>query len=241
MRLATVACAVAAVVTALARGTVRAQSGPPQPAPTRRQRPLPRRRRRPAPTPAADAPQAPVPSKAQFGVKTELVLVDASITDGDSRPVTDLSVADFDLQVNGQSRPIASAQYISTLPPTPTAPTAAGEPTSNDAPTSGRLMLFVVDDGHIRVGGSQAIVRTSEMLLAQLAPGDMVGVARLPTGVGSVEFTVDRRRVIEALRRPAGTSSGPFVLHRCKSARPSGSRTATATHGIEPWSASASA
>ena len=208
MRVVTVACAVAAMVTALAQGPVRAQSAPAQSAPARA--PTPERRKHRAPTLATDAPQAPVPSKAQFGVKTELVLVDASITDGESRPVTDLSVADFDLQVNGQSRPIASAQFISTLPPTPTAPTAAGEPTSNDAPTSGRLMLFVVDDGHIRVGGSQAIVRTSEMLLAQLAPGDMVGVARLPTGVGSVEFTVDRRRVIEALRRPAGTSSGPF-------------------------------
>ena len=111
--------------------------------------------------------------------------------------------------MNGQSRPIASAQFVSTLPDPAIPPPAAGEPTSNDAPTSGRLMLFVVDDGHIRVGGAQAIVRTSEMLLEQLAPGDMVGVARLPTGVGSVEFTADRRRVLEALRRPAGTSTGP--------------------------------
>jgi len=135
--------------------------------------------------------------------------VDVSVTDGDSRPITDLSVADFDLQVNGQARPIASAQYISTLPDTPPALVANGEPSSNDAPTSGRLMLFVVDDGHIRVGGSQAIIRTGEMLLDQLSPGDLVGVARLPFGVGSVEFTADRRRVREALRRPAGTPASP--------------------------------
>ncbi len=157
----------------------------------------------------AQGPVRAQSSAAQFGVKTELVLVDASVTDNDSRPITDLSVADFDLQVNGQSRPIASAQFISTLPDPAIAPLAADQPTSNDAPTSGRLMLFVVDDGHIRMGGAQAIVRTSEMLLQQLAPGDMVGVARLPTGAGSVEFTADRRRVLEALRRPAGTSTGP--------------------------------
>jgi VWFA-related protein len=141
----------------------------------------------------------------QFGVKTELVLVDVSVTDGESRPITDLTVADFDLEVNGQPRPIASAQYISTLPAGEAVPGQPGEPTSNEAPTSGRLMLFVVDDGHIRVGGSQGIIRTSEMLLDQLSPGDLVGVARLPSGVGSVEFTADRRRVREALRRPAGT------------------------------------
>ena len=74
-------------------------------------------------------------------------------------------------------------------------------------------MLFVVDDGHIRVGGSQAIVRTSEMLLEQLAPGDLVGVARLPIGIGSVEFTTDRQRVRDALRRPAGTS-GVFAAQQ---------------------------
>lgn len=145
------------------------------------------------------------PSGLQFGVRTELVLVDVSVTDSDSRPVSDLTVADFDLQVNGQSRPIASAQFISTVSDSRNATSTAGTPSSNDAPTSGRLMLFVVDDGHIRVGGSQGIIRAGEMLLDQLAPGDLVGVARLPTGVGSVEFTADRRRVIEALRRPAGT------------------------------------
>ncbi|MGE0460253.1 MAG: VWA domain-containing protein [Vicinamibacterales bacterium] len=141
-------------------------------------------------------------------MRTELVLVDVSVTDGDSRPVPDLTVADFDLQVNGQSRPIASAQYIATVSDSKGPATTAGAPSSNDAPTSGRLMLFVVDDGHIRVGGAQGIIRAGELLLDQLAPGDLVGVARLPTGVGSVEFTADRRRVLEALRRPAGTPAG---------------------------------
>jgi VWFA-related protein len=138
------------------------------------------------------------------------VLVDVSVTDRDSRPVTDLTPADFDLEVNGQPRTIVGAQFISTLVEKGAAPPAADVPSSNDAPTTGRLLLFVVDDGHIRVGGSQAIIRTSEMLLEQLAPGDLVGVARLPTGVGSVEFTTDRERVRDALRRPAGSSTGVF-------------------------------
>jgi VWFA-related protein len=145
----------------------------------------------------------------QFEAKTELVLVDVSVTDRDSRPVTDLTAADFDLEVNGRPRIIASSQYISTLPETPAAAPPSDAPSSNDAPTSGRLMLFVVDDGHIRLGGAQAIIRTGEMLLDQLAAGDLVGLARLPTGIGSVEFTADRRRIREALRRPAGNSEGP--------------------------------
>lgn len=156
--------------------------------------------------------QAQEPAPLQFGARAELVLVDVSVTDRNSAPVTDLSVADFDLEVNGQSRPIASAQFISTLHESTDDLTADAGPSSNDAPTSGRLMLFVIDDGHIRVGGSQAIVRTSEMLLDQLAPGDLVGVARLPTGAGSVEFTTDRRRVREALSRVAGSTAGPINM-----------------------------
>lgn len=147
-------------------------------------------------------------STPQFGAKAELVLVDVSVTDNNSQPITDLTAADFELEVNGQSRAIASVQYISTLPETPAEPVDLQAPSSNDAPTSGRLMLFVVDDGHIRVGGAQAIIRAGEMLLDQLAPGDMVGLARLPSGVGSVEFTADRQRIREALRRPAGTPEG---------------------------------
>jgi VWFA-related protein len=152
---------------------------------------------------AQDAPQP----AAQFGARAELVLVDVSVTDNDSRPITDLDASDFTLEVNGQSRPLASVQYISTVTDTPPEPAPAGAPSTNDAPTSGRLMLFVIDDGHLRVGAAQAIVRTSEMLLDQLAPGDLVGVARLPTGVGSVEFTADRRLVRDALARPAGSPS----------------------------------
>ena len=159
---------------------------------------------------SSTAVQAPS-GRAQFEARAELVLVDVSVTSNDSRPVTDLSAADFDLEVNGQPRPIVAIQYISTLTEAPDTPPAADAPSSNDAPTSGRLMLFVVDDGHIRVGSAQAVVRTSEMLLEQLAPGDLVGVARLPTGVGSVEFTTDRQRVLNALRRPAGTASATLV------------------------------
>jgi VWFA-related protein len=149
------------------------------------------------------------PPPVQFEAKTELVLVDVSVTDRDSRPVTDLTAADFDLEVNGNPRVIASAQYISTVSDAPAATAATDAPSSNDAPTSGRLMLFVVDDGHIRIGGAQAIIRAGEMLIEQLAPGDLVGLARLPTGTGSVEFTADRRRIREALGRPAGTPEGP--------------------------------
>jgi VWFA-related protein len=160
-----------------------------------------------AQAPLSSAQSSPQ-TQPRFGARTELVVIDVSVTDDQSRPVTDLSPADFDLEVNGQPRPVANVQYISTVAGAPAAGAAHDGVSSNDAPTSGRLMLFVIDDGHIRVGGAQGIIRTSEMLLDQLATGDLVGLARMPNGVGSVEFTADRTRIRDALRRPAGVSSG---------------------------------
>jgi hypothetical protein len=109
------------------------------------------------------APQQPQLPRPVFETGTELVLVDVTVVDNDNRPVKDLRLEEFDLQVNGQARAIASAQYISTEPVAPSAPeTQRGTQSStNDAPTTGRLMLYVIDDGHMRLGASTTIVRTA--------------------------------------------------------------------------------
>ena len=144
--------------------------------------------------------------RAQFEAPTELVLVDVSVTDNDSRPITDLTVADFDLEVNGKSRPIAVGQYISTLAEHP-----SGAVPPRCALVERRADVRSADAlrrrrwAHPRREVRRRSCGPAEMLLDQLAPGDLVGVARLPNGVGSVEFTADRRRVRDALRRPAGT------------------------------------
>jgi VWFA-related protein len=143
-----------------------------------------------------------------FETKAELVLVDVNVVDRDARPVSTLAAGDFTLEVNGQPRPIASIQFISTTPAnvTPAAPREAAS-SSNQSETTGRLMLFVVDEGSIRIGASRSVLRTAQTLFQRLAPGDLVGLARLPTGVGSVEFTTDRRRVTDSLMRITGAAS----------------------------------
>ena len=61
--------------------------------------------------------QAPQPQpRARFDTKAELVLADVTVVDRDSRPVLGLQAADFELQVNGQPRPIQSVQFVSTVP-----------------------------------------------------------------------------------------------------------------------------
>ena len=155
---------------------------------------------------AANAEQPQQPPRPSFETKAELVLVDVNVVDRDAKPVPTLTASDFSLEVNGQPRPIASIQFISTTPTnaTPSTPREAAS-SSNETATTGRLLLFVVDEGSIRVGASRSILRTAQTLFDRLAPGDMIGLARIPTGVGSVEFTADRKRIIDALMRVTGT------------------------------------
>lgn len=149
----------------------------------------------------------PIP-KPTFEAKAEIVLVDVNVVDRDSRPVATLTDADFELEVNGQPRKLQSVQFISTAPAnvTPATPRESAY-TSNESQTTGRLMLFVVDEGSLRAGANRSILRAAQTLFERLAPGDLVGLARLPTGVGGVEFTADRQRVVDGLMKVTGAPS----------------------------------
>lgn len=154
-------------------------------------------------TPAT--PQIPRPT---FETGAELVLVDVNVVDRDARPVATLTDTDFTLEVNGQPRKIASVQFISTTP----ANTSAATPresaySSNEGQTTGRLLLFVVDESSLRIGANRSVLRAAQSLFERLAPGDLVGLARLPTGFGGVEFTADRQRIVDGLMKVTGAAS----------------------------------
>jgi VWFA-related protein len=155
--------------------------------------------------PAPQTPQAPRPS---FETRAEIVLVDVNVVDRDAKPVPALTAADFELEVNGQPRVIDTVQFIATVAENVSAATPREAAyTSNESATTGRLLLFVVDEGSLRVGANRAILRSAQSLFDRLAPGDLVGVARLPNGFGGVEFTADRKRVTDALMRVTGAAS----------------------------------
>ena len=156
-------------------------------------------------TPAPQTPQVPRPS---FATKAEIVLVDVNIVDRDSKPVPTLTQGDFELEVNGQPRKIESLQFISTVPTNTTAATPREQAyASNEGQTTGRLLLFVIDEGSLRVGANRSVLRAAQSLFTRLAPGDLIGLARLPHGVGGVEFTSDRTRISDALMKIGGAAS----------------------------------
>ncbi len=159
---------------------------------------------------AIDAQQPPpqqVP-RPSFETKAEIVLVDVNVVDREAKPVPTLTTADFELEVNGQPRKIETVQFIATVATdvTPATPREAAF-TSNESQTTGRLLLFVVDESSLRAGANRSILRAAQSLFTRLAPGDLVGLARLPTGFGGVEFTADRARVTDALMKVTGAAS----------------------------------
>lgn len=160
---------------------------------------------------AQDARQSPdqEPPRQTFETSAELVLVDVTVVDGDGLPLPRLTAGDFELQVNGEDREIASVQFVSTAPDASIEPPSGREAafSSNEAPTTGRLLLFVVDESNMRVGSGRTVLKTARLLMDRLAPGDLIGLARIPMGQGSVEFTTDRERVATALQRVTGTAS----------------------------------
>jgi VWFA-related protein len=151
----------------------------------------------------AAAQTAATVSTQPFRTGTELVLVDVAVLDSRGVPVPNLTAADFRLSVGGRPRPIQSVQFIRTEP-------AAASPSprdlvssTNQLPSSGRLVLIVVDEWNLRLGAAAGVLRAAEGVLGRLSPGDLVGLSRIPDG-GGVEFTTDRTRIIEDLKRITG-------------------------------------
>src|SRR5689334_4996477 len=64
---------------------------------------------------APQAPQAPQPPVFRAGV--ELVTVDVTALDSNGRQVMDLGAADFQVEIDGDRRQVASAEYVRSVDP----------------------------------------------------------------------------------------------------------------------------
>ncbi|HEY9283119.1 MAG TPA: hypothetical protein VIP46_06660, partial [Pyrinomonadaceae bacterium] len=115
----------AALISAL---IVSAAAQPPRPAPPTVQQPTviqpqpPAPTRRPAPTPDE------VDEDEVVRITTNLVQVDAVVTDKDGRQVTGLTADDFEVEENGRARQITNFSYIRIEPATGAAAATAPAP-----------------------------------------------------------------------------------------------------------------
>jgi VWFA-related protein len=164
---------------------------------------------------AAGAQQPAAPADAPlFRSGVDLVTLDATVVDGEGRPIAGLAASDFDLRVDGRPRSIASAQFVA-IARTGRAEEAAPRPahysTNEDSPT-GRLILFAVDQEHIRPAEGMGALRAAARFIQQLDRDDRIAVTGIPRLGAMLDFTTDHIGVRSELLRLVGQAT-PVPVH----------------------------
>ena len=161
-------------------------------------------------------PPQPQTKQPVFRAGVELLTVDATIVDRDGRQITDLAVAEFVVEVDGNPRPVVSAEYVKLVDdrrypsgPTRMAPPPPENPffsTNTRAVEPGRLIVLIVDEGNIRVGQGRDVMRSAVKFVDGLSPNDKVALAAIPRGA-LVDFTDNHERVREGLLATVGRAT----------------------------------
>jgi VWFA-related protein len=157
------------------------------------------------PLPGSAAPQQPDLPRIP-GASAEVVRVDAVVTDGKGRYVTDLAAADFELTEDGKRQDVTNFQYVVTggAAPAPVAPDPLAPPVAPAVTAAGarRTIAIVVDDlsftfeGLVRARGM-----LSRLIDEQLGPGDLAAIVRTGGGIGNLQqFTSDKLLLHAAAR-----------------------------------------
>jgi len=178
---------------------------------------------------ALSAQQSTVPVASDvpvFRTSTDLVTIDAVVTDRDGKPVTNLTRDDFDVTVAGKHQTLEQAVYIRTqdqpqvlaavrAAAMPRGRNAGAEPrseslasrtlrTTGAAPDNvARTIALVVDDLGLSFRSVYDVRRTIHKYIdTQIEPGDLVAIIRTASGVGALsQFTADKRLLHAAADR----------------------------------------
>jgi VWFA-related protein len=152
-----------------------------------------------------------------FRAGVELLTVDATVVDRDGRQVTDLGPAEFVVEVDGDPRPVVSAEYVRLVedrPPGAPRKATVRPPSPDDAffstnagrLTPGRLILLIVDEGNIRAGQGRQMMRSAVKFVDALSPDDRLAMVAIPFGA-RVDFTTNHERIREVLLQTVGQAA----------------------------------
>src|SRR5437868_991662 len=169
---------------------------------------------RPSPTP----PPAPVLQTQKpedvdvVRITTNLVQVDAVVTDKNGKPVTDLKPEEVEIFEDGHKQKITHFTFNLTesVPTERVAKSAATDKTAPPIPTSRlrpedikRTIAIVVDDLGLSFESTYYVRRALRKFVdEQMQPGDLVAIIRTSGGMGALlQFTSDIRQIYDAVER----------------------------------------
>lgn len=164
------------------------------------------------------AGQQPAPQATPtFRSSVTLVTVDVTVLDRDGKPVAGLTADDFQIKLNGKVQPVRALSYVQVaqqagaLTMTEMAPdeSIGRRVSTNSAPPSeARLFVLMVDDLSFVPGGGKSLFAAAERFIDRQPAGDYIGFTTT-TGVGTVNPTLDRPFVKQALRKVVGEFMDP--------------------------------
>ena len=150
---------------------------------------------------------------------TNLVQVDAIVSDPDGRPMVELTAADFELLDDGKPMAIDRVRFLgaedysgdSTLAPIRTLEDEEREASRDDV----RVYAIVLDDYHVQRLGELRVIDPLLAFVRQLPATDLVAVF-YPLdsgGGGGTSRTRDRERVLKAIKAFYGRRGGHTPKH----------------------------
>ncbi len=147
-----------------------------------------------------------------FRSRVDLVTVDATVLGADGIPDSTLEAGDFVLRVDGQMRPIVTAEFVGDSRRTTrsTQPLEVRHFSTNQAADAGRFVVVAVDEAHIRRLEGRPAIRAASAFIDRLNPTDRVAVTPLGR-VGVTEFTRDRWALRQRLEEIRGQGDPVFL------------------------------
>ena len=165
----------------------------------------------PPPAKAKNSPGSPTEDEV-VRITTELVQIDAVVTDRDGNPVTNLRAEDFEILEDRKPQQITAFSYVSTdnksiasvAPPPLTLTNAPPLPPAPLRPEQvRRTIIFVIDDLGLSFSSISA-VRSGLMKFVdeQMQAGDLAAIVRTSGGSGALQrLTNDKQQLYAAIEK----------------------------------------
>jgi VWFA-related protein len=154
-------------------------------------------------------------------ITTNLIRVDATVTDKNGKVVTDLTADDFEIFENGEKQQISNFSFVGLQSVNAVEKTAAANSSKNQPPTPPaptvlrpeqvrRTIALVVDDLGLSFE-STAYVRQAlkKFVDEQMQPNDLVAIIRTGGGIGALQsFTSDKRQLYASIEKVRWSVTG---------------------------------
>ena len=171
---------------------------------------------RPQPTPGADAQQN------VFRAASNLVEVDAVVTDKKGQVVRGLTQADFQLTEDGKPQPIVQFAFVGL--PEPTDEPQEAHPVQTDVVTNiptadSRLYVIVLDSFHVDATRSTVVRKLARQFVEKnLGPRDTAAVVAFGSLAANQPFTSDKTLLTTAIEKFVGRKAQSATVNAANDA-----------------------